>query len=113
MWYIIKAIVLLIRIIIAIGTAVWSPAIPTSGVAIPPPKKGNIPRKADALPAILPLRCIPKEKLVVFTIPTLETTIKSANNNTHIGKVKKTVITSSMLPVKEVETAHLDRKRVV
>src|SRR5699024_12234819 len=80
-WYIIKAIVLLIRIIIAIGTAVWSPAIPTSGVAIPPPKKGNIPRKADALPAILPLRCIPKEKLVVFTIPTLETTIKSANKS--------------------------------
>lgn len=63
---------------IAIGTAVWSPAIPTRGATIAPPIKGNNPNNAAALPTFFVCFCIANEKVVVDTIPTLETIINSA-----------------------------------
>src|SRR5699024_7097318 len=82
---------------------------PTNGETNPPPANGRIPRKADALPAILSCRCIPNEKHVVFTIPKLETTRKSDKSKTNNGKLNKTEINNSTPPKKEVVTPHFNK----
>src|SRR5699024_11789117 len=82
---------------------------PTNGETNPPPATGRIPRKADALPAILSCRCIPNEKHVVFTIPKLETTRKSDKSKTNNGKLNKTEINNSTPPKKEVVTPHFNK----
>lgn len=88
------------KMIIPIGVALCSPAIPTSGETIAPPAKGRIPSKADALPAIFPCRFMASEKPVVLTTPTLDTTMKKASIIAHKGKCKNTTNKSKILPEK-------------
>ena len=49
----------------AIGIAVWSPAIPTIGAITAPEIMEKKPIKAEAPPATLPCACIAMEKLLV------------------------------------------------
>src|SRR5699024_6295201 len=82
--------------------AVSSPAIPTSGETTAPPANGRIPRNAEALPADSPRRCIPSEKEVVDTIPTLDTTRNNATSNSQNDKLRRTTTSNKQLPIIEV-----------
>ena len=78
----------------------FSPAIPARGDTIAPPANGKIPKNAEALPATFPCRFIAREKLVVFTIPTLDTVINNAIIMTHNGRFKNTTNKSKTLPTR-------------
>lgn len=61
------------NMVIPIGSAVFSPAIPTSGAVAAPSTNGNKPNNADALPAICDCVSIASENDDVVMIPIDET----------------------------------------
>src|SRR5699024_1096787 len=100
----INAIVLQIKITIPSGIIVDSPIIPTNGDTSATPPNDKIPKNAEALPAASPSRCIPKEKVVVFTTPALETTNNNADNIAQIGNQNSTTTIKSRPPIKDLMT---------
>src|SRR5690625_6796772 len=75
-----------------IGTAVSSPAIPTSGAASAPRINGSNPKRAEALPAICPCVCIARENDEVEIIPIDETKMKIGTTTAQSGPLNNTTI---------------------
>src|SRR5699024_10733243 len=67
-----------------------------------PPAKGRIPRNAEALPAAFPCRCMPSEKDVVLTMPTLDTTRNLATISNQNDSSAKTASSKRQLPITEI-----------
>src|SRR5690625_6722667 len=75
-----------------IGTAVFSPAIPTRGAASAPRINGNNPKRADALPAICPCVCIARENDDVEIIPIDDTKMKIGTTTDQSGPLNNKTI---------------------
>ena len=95
-----KAKIVHASMMIAIGIALISPIIPTSGETKAPPTNGTNPRNAEALPTSFSCRFIAIEKLVVDTEPTQETIRNKENASRARGPSIHTVKHNKNAPIK-------------
>jgi len=99
------------KMVMPIGTAVFSPAIPTSGAVMEPSMKGKSPSKAAALPAICPCSCIASENDDVEMIPMEDTKKNNGITMVMSGPWSSTASKRKMLAVLDIPKP-ICRKRV-